>query len=102
VSSRYLFGLNALKKKGIDHCINQIHLGVEQFGKITFGDYSNMKECLVGFPSNMDEDFGANSNFDWTNKSDSSDDDDDDVDDDEMDSNFVTNSCDNLDNEFGT
>ena len=61
-----------------------------------------MKECLVGFPSNMDEDFGANSNFDWTNKSDSSDDDDDDVHDDEMDSNFVINSCDNLDNEFGT
>ena len=101
MSSRYLFGLKALKKKGIDHCINQIHLGVEQFGKITLADYLDMKDCLVGFPSDMDEDFGANSNFDWTNKSESSDDDDD-VDDDEMDSNFGTNSYDNVDDDFGT
>ena len=62
-----------------------------------------MKECLDSFP--LDEDSGANSNFDWTNKSDSSDDDDDDDDvddDDEMDSNFGTNSYDNLNDEFGT
>ena len=100
MSSRYLFDLKALKKKGIDHCINQIYLGVEQFGKITLGDYSNMKECFVSFPLN--EDSGANSNFDWTNKSDSNDDADD-VNDDETDSNFGrTNSYDNLDDEFGT
>jgi hypothetical protein len=55
---------------------------------------------LVGFPSDLDEDFGANSNFDWTNKSESSDNDD--VDDDEMDSNFGTNSYDNVDDDFGT
>ena len=58
-----------------------------------------MKECLVSFP--LDEDSGANSNFDWTNKRDSRDNDDD-VDDDEMDSNFGTNSYDNLQDEFGT
>ena len=94
MSSRCLFDLKALKKKGIDYCINQIYLGVEQFGKITLGDYSNMKECFVSFPLN--EDSGANSNFDWTNKSDSNDDADD-VNDDETDSNFGTNSYDNLD-----
>ena len=98
MSSRYLFDLKALKKKGIDHCINQIYLGVEQFGKITLGDYSNMKECFVSF--SLNEDSGANSNFDWTNKSDSNDDADD-VNDDETDSNFGrSNSYDNLDDEF--
>ena len=59
-----------------------------------------MKECLVSFP--LDEDSGTNSNFDWTNKSDSSDDDDDINHDDEMNSNFGSNSYDNLDDEFGT
>lgn len=60
VSNRYLLGLRALKKKGVDYCISQLHLGVQHFEKITLGDYSDMKELFFNFPLDHDENSDGN------------------------------------------
>ena len=75
LSSQYLLGLKALKKKGIDYSIKQLHLGVEHFERIKMGDYSDVKEVFIGLPFGMDDDFRNN---DYKDSSDDSYDDDDD------------------------